>query len=236
MNNGHEIRIIATITLWTAPLPAAFFVGRSVYYHLIYTWHLPLGVLGLVAAIIAGMMIELVGILSAHTALATGRWNRRGDVRREHSHKERAPFGWAVGCFAIYAAAAVALTVVLEWLPEFAVAAPALFTIMAAAAYLSVGIYEQHLDRLRRYGLDWVWLALVEQDEPELQQDATPLQPFNSPVPYSELTKTALVRQLACDMPEWDRATLAQQAGCSMSTVSRALNAHSRIHKTKGEG
>jgi len=170
MNNGNEIRVIATITLWTAPLPAAFFVGRSVYYHLIYMWHLPLGALGLIAAIVAGMLIEFVGILSAHTALATGRWNRRGDVLREKSHKERAPFGLAVCCFLIYALAAVALAVVLEWVPEFSVAAPALFTIMSATAYLSVGIYEQHLDRLHRYNIGWAWLALPEQEPDTSEQ------------------------------------------------------------------
>ena len=226
MNNGHEIRIIATITLWTAPLPAAFFVGRSVYYHLIYTWHLPLGALGLVAAIIAGMMIELVGILSAHTALATGRWNRRGDVRREHSHKERAPFGWAVGCFAIYALAAVALAVVLEWVPEFAVAAPALFTIMAAAAYLSVGIYEQHLDRLHRYGITWAWLTLPEQEENNDEQRLEQ----STDVPDNDTDKY-FWECPRCDFVAYNRW---QKAGHANKHSDN--DTHKRAHKTKGEG
>lgn len=240
MNNGREIRIIATITLWMAPMPAAFFVGRSVYYHLIHTWHLPLGVLGLVAAVISGMMIELVGILSAHTALATGRWNKRGDVRRKHSHKERAPFGWAVGCFSVYALAAVALAVVLEWVPEFAVAAPALFTIMAAAAYLSVGIYEQHLDRLRRYGLGWAWLALAEKDEQEHSETEPGQKKSELDKPPQFGTKREHIRYLMKTEPGLTQTELALRSGASASYVSElvkgqnGLNAHSRKHKAKG--
>jgi len=220
MNNGHEVRIIATMTLWMAPLPAAFFVGRSVYYHLIYTWHLPLGILGLMAAIIAGAMIELVGILSAHTALATGRWNRRGDVRREKAHRERAPFAWAVCCFSVYALTAVALAVVLEWEPRLAVAAPALFTIMAATAYLSVGIYEQHIDRLRRYGLGWAWLSL-----PEPETETTELEPRRyEPEPEAQFkTKKEHIRYLQATEPELSQSELAIRSGASASYVCELL-------------
>jgi len=164
MNGDRVIRIVATLTLWLAPLPAAFFVGRSVYYHLIFTWHLWIGAVpALAAAVISGGMIELVGILSAHTALATGRWNRRGDVKRtDKRNRERAPFALAVGCFGVYVLAAIALAVVLEAFPFLAVWAPALFTVMAAAAYVSIGVYEQHRDRLRRYRLGWDWTMMPD--------------------------------------------------------------------------
>jgi len=167
------IRIIAILTLWLALLPSAFFVGRSVYWHLIHQWHMDLGVLGIGAAVVSGAMIELVGILSAHVALATARWNNRGDVQwskreikergeRKRGGKERSPVGLAAGCFAAYVIAAFLLAVVLEAVPSFAVWAPALFTVMAAAAYIGVGVYEQHRDRLHYYRLEWDWKSVPD--------------------------------------------------------------------------
>ena len=46
------------------------------------------------------------------------------------------------------------------------------------------------------------------------------------------ITKTAQVKRLAELHPEWNRAMIAQEVGCSASTVTRALD----NHKTKGEG
>ena len=109
MNGDRVLRIVATLTLWLAPLPAAFFVGRSVYWHLIHNWHLDLGILGIVAAVLAGGMIELVGLLSSHTALACVRWNHHGNVRKAKSPWERAPFLLAAACFVVYVVVAIVL-------------------------------------------------------------------------------------------------------------------------------
>jgi len=175
MNGDRVLRIIATLTLWLAPLPAAFFVGRSVYWHLIFNWHLSLGGIGIVAAVITGGMIELVGILSAHTALACWRWNHHGNVKKAKSPWERAPFALAVTCFLVYALVAIILAVVLEALPFLAVYAPALVTAMAATAYVSLGVYEQQRDRLARYNLEWNWKASAEKDtEPEMKEPEDP--------------------------------------------------------------
>ena len=154
------IQTIATLCLWLAPLPAAFFVGRSVYWHLIVNWHMDLGTLGIGAGVLAGITVELVGLLSAHVALAASRWNNKGQVRKEQSHWERAPTRLAIACFATYCLSAFLLAVVLEAAPAFALWAPALFTVMAAAAYLSIGVYEQHRDRLAYYGLTWDWKSV----------------------------------------------------------------------------
>ena len=173
VNGAAIINGIAILTLWLAPLPAAFFVGRSVYWHLIHNWHADLGGWGLIPAFLAGGMVELVGLLSAHVALATARWNSKGHVRKEKNPWERAPVGLAATCFAIYCGSAFALAVVLEAYPTFATWAPALFTVMAATAYLSIGVYEQHRDRLAYYGLTWDWKSVPRaQDAQEDVRDA----------------------------------------------------------------
>ena len=63
----------------------------------------------------------------------------------------------------------------------------------------------------------------------EEQRESSELQPGQ--------TYTEQVRALAQANPEWSRSELALSVGCSVSTVSRALNgnAHKRAHKTKGE-
>lgn len=217
-DGGKAIRIIATLTLWLAPLPAAFFVGRSVYYHLIYTWHLELNGWGIAAAIVSGGMVELVGLLSAHVALATGRWNRRGDVRRKDGHKEQAPVALAVGCFVVYCLSAFSLAVVLEAWPILAVWAPALFTIMAAAAYLAIGVYEQHRDRLRRYRLEWDWTAAAEQEERQAEQRPD-VRPDVPDVPNNTAYRWE------CPVP-----------GCGFVANNRHERAgHGNAHRTKGE-
>ena len=174
MNGASVVKTIATLTLWLAPLPAAFFVGRSVYWHLIHNWHLDLGYLGIGAAVLAGTMVELVGLLSAHIALAAARWNQKGHVKKDKNPWERAPVELAIACFAVYCLSAFLLAVVLEAAPIFSTWAPALFTLMAAAAYLSVGVYEQHRDRLTYYGLTWDWKSVPKSMDVELDADRTP--------------------------------------------------------------
>ena len=53
--------------------------------------------------------------------------------------------------------------------------------------------------------------------------------------PTEAATKTAQVQRLADEHPEWNRARLAQEVGCSASTVTRALDEHQNKHRTKGE-
>lgn len=240
VNGDSVLRVIAVLVLWIAPLPAAFFVGRSVYWHLIYGWHLDLGILGVAAAVVAGAMIELVGILSAHVALACHRWNGHGNVRKKDRPWERAPFWAAAVCFVIYAGVAIALAVVLEALPELAIYAPALVTAIAADAYVALGIYEQHRDRLTRYGLQWNWKP-TQEPVAEAQPDLQPVQ-FSQrlvqqgralgvyPQVQDFRSKAEHVRWLHEHQPGLTVTELAQEARCHVSSASRAIGKNGRNH------
>jgi len=219
MNGDRVLRIIATLTLWLAPLPAAFFVGRSVYWHLIFNWHLSLGGIGIVAAVITGGMIELVGILSAHTALACWRWNHHGNVKKAKSPWERAPFALAVTCFLVYAAVAITLAVVLEALPFLAVYAPALVTAMAATAYVSLGVYEQQRDRLARYNLSWNWKAKPS-DDSEATSEPERIQVADA------------ADMVLCDVADCNRVFAWPSDYSNQRSAQNALNAHRRWHHT----
>ena len=219
MNGDRVLRIIAALTLWLAPLPAAFFVGRSVYWHLVYHWHLSLGWIGIVAAVITGGMIELVGILSAHTALACWRWNHHGNVKKDKSPWERAPFALAVSCFLVYAIVAIVLAVVLEALPFLAVYAPALVTAMAATAYVSLGVYEQQRDRLARYNLAWNWKAKPSEASEHTSEPERI---------YTDDTSD----HLRCDAPECNRIFAWPGDYSDRRAAQNALNAHRRWHHT----
>lgn len=241
MNGDRVLRIIAALTLWLAPLPAAFFVGRSVYWHLIHNWHLDLMALGIIAAVLAGGMIELVGLLSSHTALACARWNHHGNVRKEQRAWERAPFWPAASCFVVYVVVAIVLAVVLEARPDWAIYAPALITAMAATAYVSLGIYEQQRDRLARYNLEWNWKAKPNEDS-ELEKAKTELEKpegeLTEPEPKTEpesqfATKGDHIRYLLAYEPGLTQTELAMRSGASASYVSEVRRTvHERIRET----
>jgi hypothetical protein len=226
VNGTAFVNVLSNLTLGIAMLPSAFFVGRAVWWHLIQNWHLSLGGIGLVPAVLAAAMIELVGILSAHVALAVVRWNRKGQVRKEKSHWERAPVALAVACFSVYCLCAVALTVVLEAYPEFATVAPALFTIMAAVAYLTVGVYEQHRDRLAYYGLAWDWKPVPHEGEESLSVAIPDVRDTAPNVPDADGTGLELdtldrdiLRTLRTE-PSASYRTVAEATGSAKTTVA----------------
>jgi len=76
----------------------------------------------------------------------------------------------------------------------------------------------------------------------ETEADATPVQGAEATTKaWQAMTKMERVRTLHDEMPHWSRATLAQEVGCSASTVTRALMIHAEPHpptvfaRTKGE-
>ena len=227
MNGASVIKTIATLTLWLAPLPAAFFVGRSVYWHLIHNWHLALGALGIAAAVLSGTMVELVGLLSAHIALATARWNQKGHVKKDKNPWERAPVELAIGCFVVYCLSAFLLAVVLEAAPVFSTWAPALFTVMAAAAYLSVGLYEQHRDRLTYYGLTWDWKSVPKtQDERDGEQDEDGTDGTDGMMRLASADLDGLDRAIMRTLrtePDASYRTVAQAVGSAKTTVGQRV-------------
>lgn len=223
MNGSAIVELTAKLTLALALLPASFFVGRSVWWHLIHNWHIDLGPWGLLPAVIAGIVVELVGILSAQVVLACARWNRRGHVRKEKSPWERAPIALAGICFGVYVVSAIALTVVLEAWPDMATAAPALFTVVAATAYFSVGIYEQHRDRLTYYGLTWNWKTTRNEGQEDKPADVPDAQLSVPSISWTESELDDLDRDILRTLqnrPEASYRTVAKMVGSAKTTVA----------------
>jgi hypothetical protein len=111
------VKLVAKAGPWLAPMPSAFFVGRSSLVHL----DLPLAV-----AVIAAVMIEVLGLATVHTAL----WLSDYNASRRKSDP-RAPTWIAVVLAGGYLITTISLIVVLEVWPFLSVYAPALFPLLA---------------------------------------------------------------------------------------------------------
>lgn len=165
------IRFVAKAAPWLAPLPSAWFVGRSIYLHLLLMWAPTVNIpnwINVIVAIIAGLTVETLAMVSIHNALALFRWNNLGNVKKDEGHWERAPFGLAVICTVLYVCAAILLLFVLETMPEAATWAPLIFPAMTVVAATNLGILDQHLSRLDKYHMNWN--LSVKKDEPEDEQ------------------------------------------------------------------
>ena len=157
--NGETsaIHLLARTGPWLAPLPSAWFVGRSIYLHLLLGWSngrviVPTW-LHVAVALVAGLTVEILAIVSIYNALALFRWNDQGRV--EKNNWEHAPFKLRMICTALYLVTAGILLGVLEAWPEASRYAPLLFPPMGIVGAVNLGVLAQHLDRLHRYGLDW---------------------------------------------------------------------------------
>lgn len=138
----NAVAMVARVAPWLAPLPNAYFVARSGMVHL---------ALPLPMALVAGLVLELLGIATVHTALELYRWNLQPSVQREKGGWERAPLALAMVTCGVYFAAVVFLAVVLESVPELAQWAPALFPLVALTGALTLAIVYQHRARVARY-------------------------------------------------------------------------------------
>ena len=217
-----EIRIvqfIAKIAPLLAPIPSAWFIGRSVYWHLLYNWHLPvLPWISLAIAAVAGIAIELLAISSVYLTLSLGRWNSLGHVQKEHGW-ERAPFGLAVLVTGAYFAVAVYLLVVLEARPELAPYSTVAFPMLAMVGALNLGMFQQHQDRLDRYGLAWTFKARQAREPKEAK-------PKPAPKPAVELSEQdRQLLRLIDATPEASYAALGASLGKSKSTVGARVKA-----------
>lgn len=153
------LRSIASVGPWAAPIPSSFFVSRSIYLHLlanygngmvkIPTW------LNVTIAVIAGLSVEILAVVSVYNGLALHRWQSQARVKRDDRAWERAPFALAVLCTGLYLAAVGVLLILLEAYPEAAKFAPILFPLLGIVAAVNLGILDQHRSRLTRYGLTW---------------------------------------------------------------------------------
>lgn len=129
----NAVKVIAKISPWLAPLPSAYFVGRSAMVHLA----LPLPVAVIVAAI-----IETLGLSTVHTALWAYDWN---------AHKRKidpgAPVPLSVALSATYVVATLGLVVFLEVWPFLATYAPAIFPALAVVGALNLALIAQQEQR-----------------------------------------------------------------------------------------
>jgi hypothetical protein len=155
VNERSAVRFLAQTAPWLAPLPSAWFVGRSVYLHLLLGWQLAVHpAVNVAVAALCGLVVETLGIVSVHNTLALVRWNNHGHVRKQGGW-EKAPVPLSLACVGIYFTAVGVLLVLLEAVPVTAIYTPPLFAVLAAIGAMNLGILDQHLDRLDRYGMEW---------------------------------------------------------------------------------
>jgi hypothetical protein len=128
--------VIAGLVPWLAPIPSAVLVANATMKHL--AWSLPV-------AIVAGLIIEGLGLTSTSTALTLWDWNAR-----RPAGEPKAPF-WLAGLMvAVYLVSTIGLTVVLDMDTALVHIAPALFPVLALVGTINIALRSQHKHRLER--------------------------------------------------------------------------------------
>lgn len=221
------IRLIAQLAPMLAPIPSAWFIGRSVYYHLLYRWQPELGIsiwLNLAVAIVAGLAIELLAIASVYLASSLYRWNNYGHVRKEKGAWEKAPFGISLAVTGVYFAVAIYLLVVLEAMPELAPYSAVAFPLLAGVGAVNWALYQQHQDRLDYYGKTWSFRAAPRVETGETAETAgSPRSERLSQSAFTPDAKDRAIMDTWRDSPALSYSEMSQRVGVSKSTVgSRA--------------
>lgn len=127
------IETIARLAPWLAPIPSAYFVGRSSIEHL--------GVRVDIAIIIA-VVIEILGISTIHNALWMADWNQT-----KRKSDPGAPTLVAISLTGVYFVATIGIIVFLETLPQLATYAPALFPFLAVVGGVNLALVARQLRR-----------------------------------------------------------------------------------------
>lgn len=128
------VDIVSRLAPWASPLPTAYLTMRATVEHL--AWPQTMG-------IIAGGIIEALGLASVSTALQLRDYNRT-----KRKSDPSAPVGLAVLCAGIYFGSIVALTVLLDTMPQLAVYAPLAFPILSLAGVTTLALRGDHRRRL----------------------------------------------------------------------------------------
>jgi len=210
--NGYEaaaITIVSKVSPWLTPIPTAWLVYDRTMLHL----HWPQWV-----AICAGVTLELLGVAILSTALALYAYNRK----KLKSHPV-APLWLAVILVAVYLVTALLLVMVLDIAPGIAVYSQALFPVLSLAAFVLLGLRLDHQERVTT-----IATGKAEAKEERARKRAEKMtQETEVDAPSAQVaetvTKTVQAQRLAELHPEWNRARIAQEIGCSASTVTRAL-------------
>lgn len=215
------IQLVAKLAPLLAPIPSAFFIGRSVYYHLLYNWHLDLpGLVNLIVAVIAGLAIEMLAISSVYLATSLKRWNEYGHVRKEKNAWEKAPFTLSLVVAGIYVAVAIYLLVVLESVPQLAPYSAVAFPVLAMVGAMNWALFQQHQDRLDRYGLKWSFKAVPvpeTAEKAEVPADSG-LERLSEATFEPDATDQAIMDAWASD-PALSYTQVGQAVGIAKSTV-----------------
>jgi hypothetical protein len=130
---------IAGIVPWLAPIPSAVLVANATMTHL--GWSQPV-------AIVAGLIIEGLGLTSTSTALTLWDWNAR-----RPANEPKAPFWLAALMVGVYLVSTIGLTVVLDLDTALVHIAPAVFPILALVGTINIALRQQHKNRLERIAL-----------------------------------------------------------------------------------
>jgi hypothetical protein len=137
--NSLEAKVtdfIAGLVPWLAPIPSAVLVANATLKHL--GWSQPV-------AIVAGLIIEGLGLTSTSTALTLWDWNAR-----RPANEPKAPF-WLAGLMVgVYLVSTIGLTVVLDLDTTLVHIAPAVFPILALVGTINIALRQQHKNRLAR--------------------------------------------------------------------------------------
>lgn len=179
---GSALQWVAVLVPALAAFPAAYFVGRSTYFYLVLGWFeshvLFWPWLGVIVAVVAGLVVEGLGTVSLFLWSSFRRWNRVKAVRYDEKARKKvlkrgydfAPEGLALVALGGYVIAVVVLLVLLEWMPDAARFAPVMFPVLTVVGGLCWSLYDQHRDRLAYHGISWNWVAQRRgTDEPERQ-------------------------------------------------------------------
>jgi hypothetical protein len=120
------VDVMAALTPWLAPIPSAWLIGRATIQHL--GWHLSI-------AVIAGIAVECIGVVSIVLALRLHEWNQ---TKRQSDPV--APVWLALVAVAFYFTVTISLTVLLDVSPVLAHIAPAIFPLLAAVGAVNIAI------------------------------------------------------------------------------------------------
>ncbi len=127
---------ISGLVPWIAPIPSAVLVANATLKYL--GWSEPV-------AIIAGAIIEGLGLTATSTALTLWEWNQR-----KPKTEPPAPFWLAALLVGVYLISTIGLTVVLAMDTELVSIAPAIFPILAVVGTVNIALRSQHKHRLER--------------------------------------------------------------------------------------
>jgi hypothetical protein len=123
------VKLVARVAPWLAPVPSAYFVGRSAAAHLTLPWPV---------AVVVALIIESLGLATVHTALWLNDWNAG---RRKTDPVAPAWVALALGI--VYLVSTIGLTVVLEVYPLLATYAPAIFPALAVVGAVNLALISQ---------------------------------------------------------------------------------------------